>query len=731
MKKILLLSSAIICSASSFAQLDTIKNHSFETWSAGEPVGWGSSNAVASGSVAQAVGGDVLGTNTLVLTTKSVLGNSMSGVVVSGGTYTVSGATSVVKGGIPLRMRPLKLNYVCKYTSGGGSDAPLVQVVLTRWNATAKRRDTLGISRSSAAGTTYAKQSLTLSYDKNPAGGNPTTIKNYLAGSASPDTVQLSIYSSKPGVAVANSTFYIDSLSFEYFCDLNPKITTTGNLALTLPDDGDTITAEAGKPFSLNVTSYIPKTVTMNVPGIPIPLTTTIDSVMSDGSTLSGSASTFLTVDANPTNGKTGGNSVNCVSISGTIPASPANAIYNLILTPIMWGTSAVAPLTSFPSPQTVTITIKVGNGGAKITNTDNNKWGTMKFNGNNRVYNVYVPSVYDGSKPVPLLFNIHGWTGSSTKQRDFANFMPIADTANFIVVSPQALGDVPSWDLTGTSDTDFLMALLDTLESEYNIDTNRVYSTGFSQGGMMSFIFACFHSTKIAAVAPVAGGMSQTNLGKCNPAHYMPLMEIHGDADILASYTGSTASPGVQTILNYWVDVNHCDKTPVKTPVPNTVPSDNSTAEHWVYGNGRSGVSVEHFKITGGGHQWPIASPGTKNNYGLNNRNFDFNGSLEIWKFLSRYNLKSLDVVNGIEEADALTTVTVYPNPSNGVFTVSVKNYQGAKIKVTDVLGNIVYQSILSSDNTTIDLGNVSGLYIYQVQTRAESISGKIIINR
>jgi polyhydroxybutyrate depolymerase len=745
MKKKLLLIPAIAFAATSFAQLDTIQNNLFDNWTGNEPNKWGSSNAISAGSVSKAIGGDVLGANTLVLTTQPSSSNPIPGVVVSNGTYTVSGTTPIIKGGSGYRLRPMELTYVCKYNSGGGSDAPLVQVVLTRWVAAKAasgsipavkgHRDTLGISRSTSAGSTYAKQTLAISYSKNPAGGNPTSITNYATGAVSPDSVQILIASSGKTGAVANSTFFIDSLAFVYNCDLDPKIKTSGTDPILIPTDGATLTASAGQPFSIKITSFIPKTVTVSVPvaGLPNPISlpTTIDSVEVTSSSLSGSAANFMTVDATPTGGKTGGNSIQCITLSGTIPASPANATYNLILTPIMWGVSSVAPLSDFPSPQTTTYSIKVGSGSPQYTSTDNIRWRTTKFAGKDRVYNVYVPSIYDGSKAVPLVFNIHGWTGSSTKQMDFANFNPIADTANFIVVSPQATGTVPSWDLTGTTDTDFLMNLLDTLESQYKIDTNRVYSTGFSQGGMMSYILACSHSTRIAAVAPVAGGMTQTTLSSCKPSHYMPLMEIHGTSDILANYT---TAPSVQTLLDYWVGVNHCNATPAKTTLPDLTTVDGSTVEHYVYDGGLSNTSVEHYKVLLGGHEWPTLAPGTKNNYGLNNRNLDFNASKEIWRFFSKYNLKSLDVVNGINDySDSNNLISLYPNPTSGSFTLDVKNYPNAKVKITDLLGNTVFESTIKSQLTKIELNNIAtGIYIYQVLNQYGSVnSGKLFVGQ
>jgi polyhydroxybutyrate depolymerase len=720
MRKVVLMMFSLLVGEHVFPQLDSIKNPNFERWTASTLNNWATVNA------SKATGGDILGVNTLVLTTTS---GPTPGMAVSNGSI-VSGKG---KGGFPFRMRPEAISFSAKYTQGGGADAPVIQVVLTKWNGTS--RDTLGLTRGTIpASGSYAKHTIALDYDNAPSGGNPSTITHYIGNKAIvPDTAQIILLSSGQSTAVSGSLFFVDSLAFVFDCELDSNIPTTGTEPINSPSEGDTLTALAGQPFSFHMTSYIPKTVTMSVPffGTMVPMSTTIDSIQTSSNELSGSAVNFLTVDPDQFNNRTGGNSINCISFSGNIPASPANAIYNLIITPLMWGTPSlgnISRLEMFPSPQTITIYIKVGNGGDTIVATDNIQWETMTYNGETRKYNVYTPSVYDGTTPVPLLFNIHGWTGSSTKQMDFGDFRAIADTANFLIVHPQALGNVPSWDLTGTSDSDFLMILLDSLQRKYNIDTNRIYSTGFSQGGVMSYVFACKLSSRIAAVAPVAGAM--TGISECKPIHYMPLMHVHGTEDLLASYSD------VQACLDYFVNGNQCNKTPIKTNLPDVTSADNSTVEHWVYDGGQCGSRVEHYRINNGGHEWPTLTVNKKNNYGVDYRNNDYEASLKIWQFLSQYRLDQLCSVDwptatSIASNEQVDNISVYPNPSNGSFTVSISDYEGSEVKIVDVLGKVIFKAELKKSITNIDLGNISkGIYFYQIQTTSDKgSSGKIVV--
>ena len=101
----------------------------------------------------------------------------------------------------------------------------------------------------------------------------------------------------------------------------------------------------------------------------------------------------------------------------------------------------------------------------------------------------------------VPLLFNLHGFTGTSTSQLNYADFRDIADEEKFILVYPQGTlldgrdthWNVGSWTLSSTTDdVEFFDMLIADLAENYNIDLDRVYATGHSNGGYMSFLLAC-----------------------------------------------------------------------------------------------------------------------------------------------------------------------------------------------------------------------------------------------
>ncbi len=362
----------------------------------------------------------------------------------------------------------------------------------------------------------------------------------------------------------------------------------------------------------------------------------------------------------------------------------------------------------------------------------------SFESDGVTRSFTYYVPDIYyTANVEVPLILNIHGWTGSSADQEGYTGFREIADTANFIIIHPEALpeaspfGPQNSWDFVGSNgeygveDKNYLMNVLDTILANFNINTSRIYSTGFSQGAIMSYDFACFYSWRFAAIASVSAAMRTDRADFCTPVHPMPVMHIHGTNDLLADYNGGE-SMHVDTLVKYWVDMNNCNPVPAFDSLPNVDTTDNSTVEHYVYSGGDNGSTVEFYKVLNGGHQWPSDST-TTHTYGVGTRNFDFHASTEIWRFFNQYTYVGIN-----ENAAAGSVVSVYPNPSSsGVFTVELSNIVSASITVNNVLGEAIYSSAISNGNITIDLSsNAPGVYVYQIVNANGLLgNGKLII--
>jgi polyhydroxybutyrate depolymerase len=325
------------------------------------------------------------------------------------------------------------------------------------------------------------------------------------------------------------------------------------------------------------------------------------------------------------------------------------------------------------------------------------------------RNYRVYVPAAYNGTTAWPLVFDLHGYTSSAQNEQLYSNFMPIADTAHFIIVYPNGtlLSGQPFWNAgfgATVNDVQFISNLIDSISAQYNIDANSVYSCGMSNGGYMSHTLACELNDKIAAIASVTGSMSVLQKSTCVPNRAVPVMQISGNADGTVAYTGSTTSLHIDTLVKYWSLNNNCNLTPVFTAVPNTNLTDGCTAEHYVYGGGDMGSSVELYKIIGGGHTWP-GSPFT---IGVTNR--DFNASLMIWLFFRKYHLTQF---TGMNELTSTTDFSIYPNPSSDRITINSK--ETGLIQLLDVNGKM----ILETRSKEIDVASFSkGIYFVVITT-------------
>jgi polyhydroxybutyrate depolymerase len=259
-----------------------------------------------------------------------------------------------------------------------------------------------------------------------------------------------------------------------------------------------------------------------------------------------------------------------------------------------------------------------------------NNNAQTIIHDGINREYVLYIPNSYDGTSAVPLMLNFHGFGGSASDYMNYADMRSVAESDTFILVYPQgSCSDGSShWNpcpvggdnKSTADDIGFVESMINEISSQYNVDMERIYAAGYSNGGMMAYGLANYKSDLIAAVASVSGVM----LDCTGPtSHPMPVVHLHGTSDGVLPYNGGDGWNSAQSTLEHWINFNNTVLTP-------TVISDNNI-EHYVYDQGDSLVSVEHYKYIGGDHVW------------FNSTFQGQNTSELVWNFVSRFDINGL----------------------------------------------------------------------------------------
>jgi polyhydroxybutyrate depolymerase len=341
----------------------------------------------------------------------------------------------------------------------------------------------------------------------------------------------------------------------------------------------------------------------------------------------------------------------------------------------------------------------------------------TIEYDGLTREYSIYVPASYDGTTSFPLLFNFHGGGGVIASQIAIADMSPIADTANFIVVYPQARQD-PSdgnsfnWipKVPGTfDDVPFISSLIDTIASSYQINQDRIYACGYSLGGDMCFELACKLNSRIAAIAPVARTMQANPDSFCSPVHPTGVLTILGTDDNTSPYNGLTYL-GTEYYLsaeethNYWASHNNCDINPTMSTVSPSV-------ERYTWSTTSGCSYVEELKVIGGGHDWP-------GSFG----NMTIDSNTEIWQFVSKYDINGLIGCStaSINEYRK-DNFRVYPNPVNTELTIEMELLEEKKYRIYSTIGGLVLSGKLNSNINTIDLSSLPpNVYILNINNHS-----------
>jgi len=272
------------------------------------------------------------------------------------------------------------------------------------------------------------------------------------------------------------------------------------------------------------------------------------------------------------------------------------------------------------------------------------NRMLTCDFVHNNldRYYLIHLPHP-DAQGLSSVIFNLHGYGSTAMEQMLYTNFKDLTTTKenNFILIHPQgaplntALTSSSShwnsgaWTVGSTvDDVDFVDTVIELVSQKYNINMDRIYSTGMSNGGFMSYHLACNLSTKIAAVASVTGSMSYETYDSCDPSHPTPILQVHGTLDGLVPFDGNSVlrMKSIDDVIEYWRSYNSCDLE-AETSVTDYF-NIGMSVEHSIYDNCLNSIHVELYKIEGMQHEWARES-----NHGIS-------ATKKIWDFFNTYDI-------------------------------------------------------------------------------------------
>tara|TARA_Y100001970_G_scaffold292912_1_gene436563 strand:+ start:1575 stop:2492 length:918 start_codon:yes stop_codon:yes gene_type:complete len=259
------------------------------------------------------------------------------------------------------------------------------------------------------------------------------------------------------------------------------------------------------------------------------------------------------------------------------------------------------------------------------------------------REYILYIPNTI---KPqAPLIFVLHGLGSTNSHIRDYSQMDLVANKNGFVVCYPQGTGSTKNtihtkkgssfWNVgyeihknEVVDDVSFLTSLAIYLQQEYDLDPEKTFCTGMSNGGDMSYLLGCQAPEVFKAIASITGCMMEWIYKSCDNKSPIPVFQIHGTKDNITYYDGDIknrdrwgAYLGVESTIQFWVDHNMCSKS-----IIDTIGFVNNESRYIIrekFLNGIDENEVWLYKVIDGGHDWVQKS-----------LEKDFNTSEEIWKF-------------------------------------------------------------------------------------------------
>jgi polyhydroxybutyrate depolymerase len=248
----------------------------------------------------------------------------------------------------------------------------------------------------------------------------------------------------------------------------------------------------------------------------------------------------------------------------------------------------------------------------------------TLRHDGLTRMYLVHVPASYNPARPAPLLVALHGGGGNMDHQAtdEYYGLISKSDQEGFIAVFPngyskRSSGKFATWNAgeccgdsrdANVDDVGFIRKATENVMRQLNVDRQRVFATGMSNGAMMAYRLACEASDLFKAIAAVAG---TDNTRSCQPTQPISVLHIHARNDTHVLFTGGagpdaaekskvTDFTSVPDTMAKWTRLEACGSAPPKRIL------DKRGAYCELHSPCRGGTQVQLCVTEEGGHSWP-----------------------------------------------------------------------------------------------------------------------------
>jgi polyhydroxybutyrate depolymerase len=343
------------------------------------------------------------------------------------------------------------------------------------------------------------------------------------------------------------------------------------------------------------------------------------------------------------------------------------------------------------------------------------------------RSYHLHLPANYSDTTDYPLVLGFHGHGGTGTSWQGYSHWINKSDSAGFISAYPDGIGNV--WNVGGPweswtgyrDDVEFTSVLIDTLCSQYSIDSTKVYATGLSNGARMVYRLAAELSDKISAIGPVAGKMAFFDF---NPEFPVGIVHFHSLYDNTvpyeAGYQYNYYFPSVDSILTIWADKNNCNSNPDTVDVAFGI---KKISWHAPESHG----DIDLYAIANSAHAWPSGY---------------ISATDIIWDFFkshSRDYLTNIQADNKSSRKATFGLLQNYPNPFNPSTKIkyNLKKSSHIKLKIYNLTGDELetlicgFQTAGDYEVTWLPKGFPSGIYFYRLQASDLSETRKLIYQK